>query len=67
MSSGQTGADGHFKKKIYYHLKLDPSNWCGYFKGPCDMYLNIGEKYCWVCKYKKPLDIPELLVEKGRS
>jgi hypothetical protein len=66
MSKGptRTGKED-IRYKTYYHLKLEPKDWCDYFKGVCDIKNNIGEKYCWACKYRKPLDIPHLLAERG--
>ncbi len=68
MSSGSTGTGGEekFKERRFYNLKLKPKDWCGYFKGVCDIDNNVGEKYCWACKHRKPLDIPDLLAERGR-
>jgi hypothetical protein len=56
-----------FTPQTYYHLHLTPRDWCGYFKGPCAIDHNIGEQYCWACQYRRPLDIPNLLAERGRS
>lgn len=28
---------------------------------------NIGVNYCWICRYKRPLDIPDLLKERGKK
>jgi len=68
MSKGPvgTGKKG-IKYKNYYHLKLKPKDWCGYFKGVCAIENNIGDNYCWACKYRKPLDIPHLLAERGKK
>ena len=67
MSTNPTRVEGRFKTRTYYHLKLKPKDWCQYFKGVCGIEDNIGEMYCWACKYKKPLDIPDLLAERGRE
>lgn len=67
MSTDPTGANGNLNTKTYYHLKLSPKDWCQYFKGVCPIEDNIGEQYCWACKHRKPLDIPHLLAERGRS
>ena len=55
-----------FEPKTYYHLKLKTKDWC-FFKGDCPMEENIGDNYCWICKYKKELDVPDLLKERGRK
>jgi len=65
MSSGQS----EFGKtdlvfKTYYHLHLTKKDWCSYFK-ECPIENNIGNCYCWVCKYRRDLDIPDLLCERG--
>jgi hypothetical protein len=66
MSNGPTLVkDEKFQPRKYYNLKLSPRDWCIHNKGPCDIYFNIGEVYCWACKYREPLDIPKLLVERG--
>lgn len=54
-----------FKK--YYHLKLTKKDWCSYPE-ECWIENNVSRtNYCWVCKYYKKLDIPNLLSEKGNS
>ncbi len=55
-----------FKIKQYYHLHLEKKEWCNYLR-ECPMENNIGDCYCWVCKYHKKLDIPNLLAERGRN
>lgn len=66
MSDGPTLVkEEKFKPRKYYNLKLSPEDWCFYHKGPCDIVNNIGEQYCWVCRYRKSLDIPSLLEERG--
>jgi hypothetical protein len=67
MSTDPTGAESRFKSKTYYHLKLNPKDWCIHLKGVCGIEDNIGELYCWACQYRKPLDIPNLLAERGRK
>lgn len=67
MSTEPVGAEGKIVSKTYYHLYLKPKDWCTYFKGPCAIENNIGPDYCWACKYRKKLDIPDLLVERGKS
>lgn len=66
MSTDPTGTKGSFERVRYYHLKLGPKDWCTYFKGVCPIENNIEEMYCWICKHKKLLDIPDLLAERGR-
>lgn len=67
MSNGPTLVkEERFEVKEYYHLHLTVKDWCGHFKGPCSIENNVGERYCWICKYKRPLDIPTLLAERGR-
>jgi hypothetical protein len=56
-----------FKPKNYYHLKLKPKDWCVHHKGVCSIENNIGQNYCWACQYRKLLDIPDLLAERGRE
>lgn len=56
-----------FEHKTYYNLKLGPKDWCIHFKGICAIKDNVGEMYCWACKYRQPLDIPDLLKERGRK
>lgn len=68
MSSGPTRTKA-FNGNTYYSLRLTKKDWCIYFKD-CPMDFNISVKngdYCWVCKYHKKLDIPNLLAERGRS
>ena len=66
MSSGPTGTKA-FNGNTYYHLKLTEKDWCMYHKNcPIEFNLPNGD-YCWVCKYHKKLDIPNLLTERGRS
>lgn len=67
MSKGANGANGKLVTRTYYHLQLEPKDWCGYFKGVCAIEDNIGPEYCWACKYRRPLDIPTLLAERGKS
>ena len=64
MSSGPTGTK-KFKGNSYYHLKLTKKDWCTYFKD-CPMENNIGDCYCWICKYAKTVDVPHLLIERGK-
>jgi len=65
MSSGPSGVGGEkLIPKKYYHLKLTKKDWCIYFKD-CPMEDNIGERYCWICKYAKKVDLPHLLHERG--
>jgi len=67
MSSGPTLIKKEsFQTRVFYHLKLTPEDWCGYFKGVCGIENNIEGQYCWACKHRKPLDIPHLLAERGR-
>jgi len=61
MSKGPSGIkDEDIKYRKYYNLKLGMKDWCIY-DVVCEMYNNIGENYCWACKYRRPLDIPKLL------
>lgn len=64
MSKGPTGTKD-FNGKKYYHLELTKEDWCTYFK-ECPIENNISGNYCHVCEYQKKLDIPTLLVERGR-
>lgn len=66
MSSGPTPTKTRFKTKTYYHLKLSKKDWCTYFKN-CPIEDNIGENYCWICKYHQKVDVPHLLAERGRT
>ncbi|MCF8019912.1 MAG: hypothetical protein K9L62_10975 [Vallitaleaceae bacterium] len=68
MSSGSIGAEKEpitFKFMKYCHLHLTQEDYCGY-EDECDIVTNIGGDLCWICKYAKKLDIPKLLIEKGR-
>lgn len=65
MSSGPVGTKP-VKFRKYYHLHLKPEDYCSY-DGECHMDTNIGPPLCWACKYAKKLDIPTLLIEKGRD
>ena len=51
----------YFKRMINLSLKLE--NWCSY-DGNCKLdILNIPNRYeyCFICKYKKDVDIPEMI------
>jgi len=67
MSSGQSefGEDPP-KFKEYYNLILEKKDWCKYFKD-CPIKSNIPGCYCWICRYAEKLDIPNLLIERGRK
>jgi hypothetical protein len=68
MSSGPIGAGEEpitIKFMKYCNLHLTQEDYCEY-EGECNMETNIGGDLCWVCKYAKKLDIPKLLIEKGR-
>lgn len=69
MSKGPFGAETEtrFKKREFYHLKLENKDWCTYFK-ECPIENNITGEYCWVCKYcSRDLDVPHLLAERGKN
>lgn len=66
MSTENTGANARVKYKEHYNLKLKQGDWCNYFK-KCNITNNINGSYCWACQYRKPLDIPNLLAERGRE
>lgn len=66
MSKGPSGVkDEDIKFKHYYNLKLELKDWCRYHKGVCGIVNNINGNYCWACKYRRPLEIPKLLEERG--
>ncbi len=67
MSSGPTRTGTKLLKfRKYYHLHLEKKDWCTYYKD-CPIENNVGERWCWVCKYCKKLDVPTLLRERGRD
>jgi len=62
MSKGPNGANSKFNGTKYLNLKLTPKDWCSY-PGTCkiNQVLFDNEKICDKCKYKKLVDIPEIL------
>lgn len=67
MSSGPTltGKDVPVSA-TYYNLKISKKDWCMYFK-ECPMEYNVPGSYCWACKFRRAVDIPNLLAERGRG
>jgi hypothetical protein len=69
MSSGPTLTGSRNPKekfRTYYHLHLTKKDWCTYFKD-CPMENNITGQWCWICKHARPVDVPDLLMERGRN
>lgn len=62
MSTGQTGANGHFKAMRRTSLCLTKKDWCEY-TGVCYEDLN-SDNLCKHCKYKKLFDIPKMLEDR---
>jgi hypothetical protein len=63
MSKGFNGVtDKEFQVKKYLRFKLTPKEWCSY-PGICRInQLVTGEEHiCDYCKYKKLVDIPDIL------
>jgi len=54
-----------FNGNTYYRLKLTKEDWCMFKDCPLEFNIPNGD-YCWVCKYHKKLDIPNLLAERGK-
>lgn len=63
MSTGPTGANGHFKVIKRTNLNLTRKDWCGYIY-ECKEQLDSNSNLCDYCKYKKLLDIPKMLEAK---
>ena len=71
MSSGPTLTGDtciEVTKKRYVNIDFGPEKWCTY-KGECHR-MNLvfdHDEVCTWCKYRKPLDIPEMIDKKLRE
>ena len=67
MSSGPTGTKP-FKPTRYYNTEITIEDFCS-FDGICPVAVGtyIGVNPCYICIYKKNINIPALLEERNKK
>ena len=66
MSTDPTGAESKYKPRRHLNLKISQKDWCMKYR-PGSLYcmvdLNLDRTLCLYCKFRKPLNIPGMLIQ----
>lgn len=66
MRTEPAGTTGEYNPKRHLNLKIGKKDWCSKYR-PGSLYCmidqNFDNKLCLYCKFRKPLNIPGMLLD----